>query len=154
MTGLFHEQVSAVTPLAEAIDGSAHSKRRRPRQGAAAASPVEAVLSCPKCKFRDPDPQVMHRHMAHELATSRRRRRRGQETAPVATADTTVSYTVRFDIQESLSVDRLALELKGETGRRTLDKSEIIRVLLRLAGELAGEEPAVRAALLRELGRS
>src|SRR3954468_13758446 len=105
MTGLFHEQVSAVTPLAEAIDGSAHSKRRRPRQGAAAASPVEAVLSCPKCQFRDPDPQVMHRHMAHELATSRRRRRTGQETAPVATADTTVSYTVRFDIQESLSVD-------------------------------------------------
>jgi len=153
MTRPFHEQISAVLPLAEAIDGSPHSKRRRAQQGATTASLVEAVLSCPKCKFRDADPQVMHRHMAHELATSRRRRRTGQETAPVATADTTVSYTVRFDIQESLNVDRLALELKAQTGRRTLDKSEIIRVLLRLAGELAGEEPAVRAALLRELER-
>lgn len=82
-----------------------------------------------------------------DVVTSPRQR---STSAPKATADTTISYTVRFDVRESLDVDRLIIGMKHETSRRTLDKSEIIRTLLRLAGE----DPAVRAALLRELTTS
>lgn len=66
---------------------------------------------------------------------------------PKATADTTVSYTLRLDQRESMDIDRLGIDLRYETGRRTLDRSEVIRTLLRLAST----DPKVREVLVAEL---
>lgn len=54
------------------------------------------------------------------------RRRRG----PVAAK--AVALTVRFERNEALAVDELILDLRRTVGRR-IDKSEAVRVLLRLA---------------------
>src|SRR5438874_1647042 len=61
-------QVSAVTPLGGAIDGS---PKPRPRKSAARPEPPagpEVTRFCRRCGFRDPDPYVMHRHMTKEIA--------------------------------------------------------------------------------------
>jgi hypothetical protein len=67
--------------------------------------------------------------------------------APKADAETTVAYTVRFDVADAAAIDALALELRAETGRRTLDRSEIIRALLLMADK----DRAVRLLLVHDL---
>ncbi|MGW1675666.1 hypothetical protein [Streptomyces sp. NPDC002324] len=78
---------------------------------------------------------------------SRPGRTRGGRRPPPAAADA-VPTTVRFDPEEASAVDRFVLELRDDAARRTLDKAEVIRELLRLARE----HPATRRALLRRLG--
>ncbi|MGW6605475.1 hypothetical protein [Streptomyces sp. NPDC055036] len=73
-------------------------------------------------------------------------RTRGGRRPPPAAADA-VPTTVRFDPEESSEVDRFVLELRDDARRRSLDKSEVIRELVRLARE---HEPT-RKALLRRL---
>ncbi|WP_326813295.1 hypothetical protein [Streptomyces scopuliridis] len=73
-------------------------------------------------------------------------RSRGGRRPPPAAADA-VPTTVRFDPEESSEVDRFVLELRDDAGRRALDKSEVVRELLRMARE---HEPT-RRALLRRL---
>ena len=70
--------------------------------------------------------------------------------APPATADTTSSYTLRLHVDDAQEVDELRARLRRATGRRALDQSEILRVLLRLAVD----DEAVRAALVSELTTS
>ncbi|MEU1503056.1 hypothetical protein [Streptomyces sp. NPDC005732] len=73
-------------------------------------------------------------------------RTRGGRRPPPAAADA-VPTTVRFDLAEATENKRFVLGLQDETGRRTLDQSEVIRELLRMARE---HEPT-RKALLRRL---
>ncbi|MDX2695944.1 hypothetical protein [Streptomyces ipomoeae] len=77
---------------------------------------------------------------------SRPGRTRGGRRPPPAAADA-VPTTVRFDPEEASLVDRFILELRDDAARRTLDKAEVIRELLRLARE---HDPT-RRALLRRL---
>ncbi|MFB7225499.1 hypothetical protein [Streptomyces sp. NPDC056227] len=77
---------------------------------------------------------------------SRPGRSRGGRRPPPEAA-TAVPTTVRFAPEESLEVARFVLELQDATQRRTLDKAEVIRELLRLARE---HEPT-RRALVRRL---
>ncbi|MFD4263801.1 hypothetical protein ACFWR9_40920 [Streptomyces sp. NPDC058534] len=77
---------------------------------------------------------------------SRPGRSRGGRRPPPAAADA-VPTTVRFDEEEAREVSRFVLELQDDAGRRTLDKAEVIREVLRLARE---HEPT-RKALLRRL---
>jgi len=74
----------------------------------------------------------------------RQRRPARQRTGP--RADTAVALTVRVDPEEAPHIDALVLRLRLETGIR-VDKSEVIRTLLRLA-ELEGP---VRRALIRHI---
>ncbi|MEW1804750.1 hypothetical protein ACIGO7_37885 [Streptomyces virginiae] len=85
----------------------------------------------------------------HEEPTGRRpsrpgRSRGGRRPAPAA-ADA-VPTTVRFDPEEASEVDFFVLELRDDAGRRSLDKAEVIRELLRLARE---HEPTKKALLKR-----
>lgn len=73
-------------------------------------------------------------------------RSRGGRRPPPAAADA-VPTTVRFDPEEANEISRFVLDLQDAAGRRTLDKAEVIRELLRLARE---HEPT-RKALLRRL---
>ncbi|MFJ8677708.1 hypothetical protein [Streptomyces sp. NPDC093589] len=73
-------------------------------------------------------------------------RTRGGRRPPPAAADA-VPTTVRFDPQESSQIDRFVLELRDDAGRRALDKSEVVRELIRMGME---HEPT-RRALLRRL---
>ncbi len=66
---------------------------------------------------------------------------------PKTDAPTTVAYTVRFDTTEAAAIDAMVLVLRVEAGRKTLDRSEVVRALLRMAGE----DSAVRALLVRKL---
>jgi hypothetical protein len=104
-----------------------------------APSTASAVAPLPEARTEAP---VTPR--PRDVVTSRRPR---TSSAPSATAETTVSYTIRFDQDESSNIDELMIRLKRAAGRRTLDRSEVIRTLLRLADENA----AVRAALVDEL---
>lgn len=87
---------------------------------------------------------------ADEPPPARRRSRpgrsRGGKRPPPATADA-VPTTVRFDPEEAREISRFVLGLQDDADRRTLDKAEVIRELLRLARE---HEPT-RRALLRRL---
>ncbi len=65
---------------------------------------------------------------------SRPGRTRGGRRPPPAAADA-IPTTVRFDPEESRDVDFFVLELRDDTARRSLDKAEVIRELLRLARE-------------------
>jgi len=67
--------------------------------------------------------------------------------APKTAAATTVAYTLRLDSTESIAVDALVLALRTEAGRKTLDRSEVIRALL----QMTGEDAAVRVLLLRKI---
>jgi hypothetical protein len=73
-------------------------------------------------------------------------RSRGGRRPPPAVADA-IPTTVRFDIEEALEVDRFVMDLRDAAYRRTLDKAEVIRELLRLARE----DDTVRRRLLRRL---
>ncbi|WP_030187160.1 hypothetical protein [Streptomyces sp. NRRL S-813] len=77
---------------------------------------------------------------------SRPGRSRGGRRPPPSAADA-VPTTVRFDEEEAAEVDQFVLELRSEAHRRTLDKAEVLREVLRLARE---HEPT-RKALLRRL---
>lgn len=77
---------------------------------------------------------------------SRPGRTRGGRRPPPAAADA-IPTTVRFDEEEAREISRFVLELQDAAGRRTLDKAEVIRELLRQARE---HEPT-RKALLRRL---
>ncbi|MFE6189810.1 hypothetical protein ACFQ6U_35885 [Streptomyces sp. NPDC056465] len=72
-------------------------------------------------------------------------RTRGGHRPPPAAADA-IPTTVRFDPEESAEVDQFVLELRVEAQRRNLDKSEVVREVLRLARE---HEPTRRALLKR-----
>ncbi|MEU8437807.1 hypothetical protein AB0F18_33915 [Streptomyces sp. NPDC029216] len=72
-------------------------------------------------------------------------RSRGGKRPPPAAADA-VPTTVRFDPEESSELDWFVLELREDAGRRTLDKAEVIREVLRLARE---HEPTKRALVKR-----
>ncbi|MGR3939434.1 hypothetical protein [Streptomyces sp. BRA346] len=72
-------------------------------------------------------------------------RSRGGRRPPPAAADA-VPTTVRFDPEEASEVDFFILELREDARRRTLDKAEVIRELLRLARE---HEPTKRALMRR-----
>lgn len=94
-------------------------------------------------------PDVTGEHQEEEPAPrprSRPGRSRGGRRPPPAAADA-VPTTVRFDEEEAREVARFVLELQDSAARRTLDKAEVIRELLRLARE---HEPT-RKALLRRL---
>ncbi|MFI7360304.1 hypothetical protein ACIBTP_41165 [Streptomyces avidinii] len=89
-----------------------------------------------------------HEDQEQEQRTSREHRpgrSRGGKRPPPAAADA-VPTTVRFDPEESTELDFFVLELKDDAGRRTLDKSEVIREVLRLARE---DEPTKRKLLKR-----
>ncbi|MFD7186283.1 hypothetical protein ACFV90_40770 [Streptomyces sp. NPDC059904] len=72
------------------------------------------------------------------------RSRGGRRPAPEAAS--AVPTTVRFDPEEASEVDFFVLELRDDAARRTLDKAEVIRELLRLARE---HEPTKKALLKR-----
>ncbi|MFF8697339.1 hypothetical protein ACF08W_34585 [Streptomyces sp. NPDC015144] len=72
-------------------------------------------------------------------------RTRGGRRPPPAAADA-VPTTIRFDPEEAAAVDFFVLELREDAGRRTLDKAEVFRELIRLAQE---HEPTKRALLRR-----
>ncbi|MFJ6394051.1 hypothetical protein ACIQJT_41485 [Streptomyces sp. NPDC091972] len=80
------------------------------------------------------------------LPPSRPGRSRGGRRPPPAAAGA-IPTTVRFDLEEANEIKRFVLELQDSAGRRSLDKAEVIRELLRLARE---HEPT-RKALLRRL---
>lgn len=73
-------------------------------------------------------------------------RSRGGKRPHAAAADA-VPTTVRWDPEEARQIDRWVLELADAAGRRRLDKSEVIRELVRLAQE----HPATANALVRRL---
>ncbi|OYP09991.1 hypothetical protein CFC35_41995 [Streptomyces sp. FBKL.4005] len=73
-------------------------------------------------------------------------RTRGGRRPPPAAADA-VPTTIRFDPEEARAVDRFVLELADQAARRTLDKAEVFRELVRLAQE---HEPT-RKQLLKRL---
>ncbi|WP_329449417.1 hypothetical protein OG906_43470 (plasmid) [Streptomyces sp. NBC_01426] len=81
-----------------------------------------------------------------EAARSRPGRSRGGRRPAPAAADA-VPTTVRFDPEEASEIDWFVLELRADARRRTLDKSEVIRELLRLARE----HPPTKKALLKRL---
>jgi hypothetical protein len=60
-----------------------------------------------------------------------------------------VSYTVRFSVDELDAADELVRDLRRATGRRRLDRSEVTRALL----ALAGTDDRIRARLVKALGR-
>lgn len=72
-------------------------------------------------------------------------RSRGGRRPPPAAADA-VPTTVRFDPEESSQIDRFVLELRDDAGRRALDKSEVVRELIRMGME---HEPTRKALLKR-----
>jgi len=74
-----------------------------------------------------------------------KRRPSGRRPAP-AVSDA-VALTVRLEPGEALDVDRWMVELRWQTGQR-LDKSEVIRELLRMARE----QPQTQRSLVRRLG--
>lgn len=76
---------------------------------------------------------------------SRAGRTRGGRRPPPAAADA-IPTTVRFDPEESVELDFFVLELRDDAGRRSLDKAEVIREVLRLARE---HEPTKKALLKR-----
>jgi hypothetical protein len=80
------------------------------------------------------------RPRARGVVTSRRNR----PARPDATADTTVSTTVRFDGDESMANDEMVLRMRREGRLKRLDKSEVIRGLL----QLAREDPELRRRVL------
>ncbi|MFD3431389.1 hypothetical protein, partial [Nocardia fluminea] len=72
----------------------------------------------------------------HEEPTGRRPSRPGRSRGgwrPAPAAADAVPTTVRFDPEEASEVDFFVLELRDDAGRRSLDKAEVIRELLRLA---------------------
>jgi hypothetical protein len=75
---------------------------------------------------------------------------RARFSAPPATADTTSSYTLRLHIDDADEVDELRKRLRRWTGRRSVDRAEVVRALLRLAID----DDRVRAALVSELTES
>lgn len=77
---------------------------------------------------------------------SRPGRSRGGRRPPPAAADA-VPTTIRFDPDEARDIDRFVLELADRAGRRTLDKAEVFRELIRLAQQ---HDPT-RNALVRRL---
>lgn len=68
------------------------------------------------------------------------RRRRG----PVAAE--AVAFTVRFDQDEAIAVDEFVLAVRRAAGRR-VDKSELVRALLRLARDWEDLRRAVAGGL-------
>lgn len=113
------------------------------------ASPVAPVVPQQAPEPAAPPVEVTvtprRRDVTKSQGTSSTRIRPG--SPPRATAETTVSYTLRLDRRESMDIDRLGIDLRYETGRRTLDRSEVIRTLLRLAST----DSKVREALVAEL---
>ncbi|MGW6708095.1 hypothetical protein ACWGDE_24825 [Streptomyces sp. NPDC054956] len=83
---------------------------------------------------------------AASAAQSRPGRSRGGRRAAPAAADA-VPTTIRFDPEESSEIDWFVLELRQDAGRRTLDKAEVFRELIRLARE----HDATKKALLKRL---
>jgi hypothetical protein len=77
---------------------------------------------------------------------SRPGRSRGGRRPPPSATDA-VPTTIRFDQEEARGIDRFVLELADRAGRRTLDKAEVFRELIRLAQE---HDPT-RNALVRRL---
>ncbi|MEU3084735.1 hypothetical protein ABZ697_31095 [Streptomyces albidoflavus] len=73
-------------------------------------------------------------------------RSRGGRRPPPAVA-TAVTTTLRWDPEEALEIDRWVLDLAATTGRRKLDKAEVLRELVRLAQE----HESVHKALVRRL---
>lgn len=61
-----------------------------------------------------------------------------------------MAWTVRYDPDESLAIDTWLLGIRRELGRARLDKSEVIRALVKAARD----RPEVREALLDELSTS
>ncbi|MFE7113196.1 hypothetical protein ACFU98_44345 [Streptomyces sp. NPDC057575] len=84
-----------------------------------------------------------------ERPTARRKptpgRTRGGRRPPPAAADA-VPTTIRFDPEEASAIDFFVLELRDDAHRRSLDKAEVFRELIRLAQE---HEPTKRALLRR-----
>ncbi|MER8237447.1 hypothetical protein [Streptomyces sp. NPDC094049] len=72
-------------------------------------------------------------------------RTRGGRRPPPAASDA-IPTTIRFDVEEAAEIDLWLLALREAAGRRTLDKSEVIRELLRLARE---HDPTYKALLRR-----
>lgn len=122
------------------------------------AAPVAPVPAQPLPPFPDvPAPELAPVPQSAGPVSSRRRDVTTSRTLlpgttppPKAEAETTIAYTVRFDLGESMAIDAMGIRLRMETGRRKLDRSEIIRALLRLTET----DDAVREALVRELTTS
>lgn len=81
---------------------------------------------------------------ATPVAGSTNRRQEMPESRP--SAERRLSYTLRFEEEESIRIDEFVLELRRHLKRR-LDRSDIIRVLLRLAID----DPQVREILRKSL---
>ncbi|MCT2548684.1 hypothetical protein [Streptomyces atratus] len=60
----------------------------------------------------------------------------------MTTPDTRSKYTLLLDPQDALTLDELALQMRRRTGRR-IEKSEILRALIRLADT----KPTINGAL-------
>ncbi|MFJ2645060.1 MULTISPECIES: hypothetical protein [unclassified Streptomyces] len=66
----------------------------------------------------------------------------------MTTPDTRSKYTLLLSQEDALSLDQLALQMRRRTGRR-IEKSEILRALIRLADT----KPAINGALQDTLDR-
>ncbi|GLW74968.1 hypothetical protein Kpho02_72650 [Kitasatospora phosalacinea] len=75
------------------------------------------------------------------------RSQRGRGPRPAPEAASAVATTVRWDLEEAAALDRWILDLHADAHRTRLDKSEVLRELVRLAQE---HEPT-RLALLKRL---
>lgn len=62
-----------------------------------------------------------------------------------------VTWTIRFEEDEADQWDALLYSLRRATGRRTLNKADIMRAFIELASD---ENAAVRSALIETLGRA
>lgn len=104
-------------------------------------------LAPPKVGDRGGDPELdVQEEQPAPRQSARQGRSRGGRRPPPAAADA-VPTTIRFDPEEARDITRFALELADQAGRRSLDKAEVFRELIRLAME---HEPT-RKALVRRL---
>lgn len=100
-------------------------------------------------QHQEPEQQGEEQHKEPEqqaAAPARPGRSRGGRRPAPAAADA-VPTTIRFDPEESSKVDHFVLDLRDQARRRSLDKSEVFRELIRLAQE---HEPT-KTALLKRL---
>jgi len=114
----------AAAPVAPEPDGPTPAER---------GNAIESALPEPS-----PTPDLdVTTSRGHDVTTSRGHepttsRRHGATTSPPA-VERPVSYTVRLSVDELDAADELVRDLRRATGRRRIDRSEVIRALLALA---------------------
>ncbi|MER5631534.1 hypothetical protein [Streptomyces nitrosporeus] len=111
---------------------------RKPSEFSVDSGNVNALLSGLSNRFDNETP-------AQNSVDGRTARRQKEPAAPAAKPS---KYSLLLDTADALALDELALQMRRLTGRR-VEKSEILRVLIRLADA----KPAVNGGLVKALDR-